>query len=328
MQIWQFLKNKLSHTTPCILLYVLQSKGSSPGRQGFKMAVADDGDLIGSIGGGIMEHKLVEKAKNMLQKEDVSIFFKHQIHSKAAAKNQSGMICSGEQTVVLYPLFLKKWQITILKIAQALDQGNKGILTLTSTGIHFSESSISKKNKPTQTELQFQYTYQSEKNWTYTEQINWQNTLHIIGGGHVGLALSRQMSLLDFYIHIYDDRPNLVTMQRNTFAHEQHTLPYPEIGQHIPSGTTHYIVIMTFGYRPDKLILRQLLDKKFAYIGMMGSKAKIAQLFKEYAEEGIPPEKLAHVHTPIGLSIHSQTPAEIGVSIAAQIIQVKNGKIC
>ena len=74
MKIWQFLNKKLQSDISTILLLVLESKGSSPGRQGFKMAVAADGELCGSIGGGIMEHKLVEKATDMLQKEEKDFF--------------------------------------------------------------------------------------------------------------------------------------------------------------------------------------------------------------------------------------------------------------
>ena len=99
-----------------MLLYVLESKGSSPGRQGFFMAVNAIGDIEGSIGGGIMEHKFIETAKDQL-KEAVHLTFsdlrnaytvapqftiKKQVHNKSAVANQSGMICSGEQTLLLY----------------------------------------------------------------------------------------------------------------------------------------------------------------------------------------------------------------------------------
>jgi len=67
MKIWRFIKDKLEKDIPVVLLYVLDSKGSSPGRQGFKMAVTNDGEISGTIGGGIMEHKLVELSKSALQ---------------------------------------------------------------------------------------------------------------------------------------------------------------------------------------------------------------------------------------------------------------------
>jgi xanthine dehydrogenase accessory factor len=104
LAIWKFIRESLSKHIPVMLLYVLESSGSSPGRHGFFMAVSPD-NMEGSIGGGIMEHKFVEMAKEQLQvtRDQLSeAKIRKQIHDKSAGKNQSGMICSGEQTMVLY----------------------------------------------------------------------------------------------------------------------------------------------------------------------------------------------------------------------------------
>lgn len=315
MTVWQFIDQKIALDTPVVLLYVLQSQGSSPGRQGFKMAFALDGEMCGSIGGGIMEHKLIEKARNMMQKQENLPFFKHQIHNKKSPTNQSGMICSGEQTVVLYWINAKRSSV-IQQLQKTLQEGKSGLLSLSNDTFLFEETS---KTIP-----QYNYHYQSETNWHFQEKINHQNVLHIIGGGHVGLAFSKQMALLDFYIKIYDDRADLNTMAQNHFAHEKIITPYEKIGTYISEGANQYVVIMTFGYRMDKIVFRALMGKQFVYIGMMGSAAKIKQLLEEYKAEGIAPEKWKKLHAPIGLPIHSKTPEEIAISIAAEIIQTKN----
>ena len=101
-----------------MLLYVLESKGSSPGRQGFSMVVNAKGEMEGSIGGGIMEHKFLEIVKERLKKQgSKEQELKKQIHDKSAANNQSGMICSGEQTIFLYPVREKDLN-TVQKIIQ------------------------------------------------------------------------------------------------------------------------------------------------------------------------------------------------------------------
>jgi xanthine dehydrogenase accessory factor len=82
---------------------------------------------------------------------------------------------------------------------------------------------------------------------------------------------------------------------------------------------------MTFGYRTDAIVIRSLAGKSFKYLGVLGSRNKIRQLFEEFINEGIPTDFLDEVHAPIGLHIHSQTPEEIAVSIAAEIVGVKNG---
>jgi xanthine dehydrogenase accessory factor len=81
---------------------------------------------------------------------------------------------------------------------------------------------------------------------------------------------------------------------------------------------------MTFGYRSDDIALRALLNKPFTYLGVLGSKTKMEKLFTEYRKDEIKEELLQRVHSPIGLEINSQTPEEIAVSIAAEIIRVKN----
>src|SRR5437868_960925 len=105
--------SSLEQDIPAMLLYVVESNGSSPGRQGFFMAINAKGRMEGSIGGGIMEHKFVEMAKDRLGSGDWSTEYRagstepgslirKQVHDKSAKKNQSGMICSGEQTILLY----------------------------------------------------------------------------------------------------------------------------------------------------------------------------------------------------------------------------------
>ncbi len=133
------------------------------------------------------------------------------------------------------------------------------------------------------------------------------------------------MSQMDFYIRVYDERKNLKTMIANESAHEKYFVrEYSELNNLIPPGNNHYVVIMSFGYRTDDIALRAILDKEFKYLGLLGSKSKIEKMFEDYRKEGIDENLLKQVHTPIGIPIKSQTPEEIAVSIAAEIIKVKN----
>src|SRR5436853_7168556 len=112
IKIWKLISESFSRNIPVMLLYVLESSGSSPGRQGFFMAVNANKEMEGSIGGGIMEHKFVEMAREKLQEirnkkqkirnEEGDVEIRKQVHDKSAAKNQSGMICSGDQTILIY----------------------------------------------------------------------------------------------------------------------------------------------------------------------------------------------------------------------------------
>jgi len=315
IQIWKLIHKNLQQNIVVMLLYVLESNGSSPGRQGFFMAVNAHGEMEGSIGGGIMEHKFVELAKEKWREHENNIEIKKQIHDKNAVKNQSGMICSGEQTILLY--HVKKEDIqTIQQIIYCLEHHQNALLQLSPKGISFSSTIPEKK---------FLFEIQSESDWLYQEKLGYKNHLYIIGGGHCALAFSKLMNPMDFYIHLYDDRKELNTFLQNEYVHEKKIVTdYSELKNSISSGNNYYIVIMTFGYRTDDIALRALLGKQFKYIGVLGSKKKMKKMFLDYRKEGFTEAMLQPVHAPIGIAIKSETPEEIAISIAAEIIQVKN----
>lgn len=319
-KVWHLIYNSLRRNLPVMLLYVLESKGSSPGRQGFFMAVNANGEMEGSIGGGIMEHKFVEMAKVQLKvqgargKEQGGLL-KKQIHDKAATANQSGMICSGEQTILLYPV-KQTDKTTVEQIITSLEEDKNGSLCLTPGNLIFS-SAVPADD--------YYFSIKSDNEWEYKEKTGYKNKLYIIGGGHCALAFSRLMRSMDFYITLFEERERLNTLEKNEFAHEIiYVDDYAGLGHIIPSGPNQYVVIMTFGYRTDAIALHSLLNKQFNYLGMLGSKTKMEKLFADFKKEGVNEVSLQHILTPVGVDIGSRTPEEIAVSIAAQIIMIKN----
>jgi xanthine dehydrogenase accessory factor len=317
--IWQLIHKSLVQGVPVMLLYVLESKGSSPGRQGFFMAVNRNGEMEGSIGGGIMEHKFVEMAKEQLIRGNNwpgDSIIRKQIHDKAAAKNQSGMICSGEQTNFLYRLNENDMPY-LQDIMQCLAENRNGILQLSNHGFSFFSNAVHESN--------FHFEFNSEDNWVYREKVGYKNTLHVIGGGHCALAFSKIMSMMDFYIHLYDTRAELHTMTHNNNVHQKKVLKdYSELNSLISSGGDQFVVVMTFGYRTDETAVKALIGKEFRYFGLLGSSKKIKKLLSDLKKEGFSQERLDMIHAPVGLPINSQTPEEIAISIAGEIIQVKN----
>lgn len=317
---WKFIGESLTADLPVVLIYVLHSEGSSPGRQGFFMGVNGKGEMSGSIGGGIMEHKFVDWSKDLLRTMNagpVGGIIKKQYHNKTVASNQSGMICSGEQTIFLYPL-QKKDLVTIGRIIDTLGSKKTGCLELGPGGMGYSVT------KPGQ---DFAFNYVSDHEWTYLERIGPKYYLHIIGGGHCALALSRLMSTMDFYIRVYDDRKDLNTLSVNEAADEKHHVKsYEDLKTMINEGSDQFVVVMTMSYRTDDITIQALLGKQFGYFGVLGSHSKIKTMIEAYRTSGISPVQLQLIHAPAGLRINSQTPEEIAVSIAAEIISVKNGR--
>ena len=312
MDVWEFIDDRLSANVNVMLLYVLDSEGSSPGRKGFKMAVTADGDLCGTIGGGIMEFKLVEKARSLLHSGVKDISLIEQFHDKTHDKNQSGMICSGSQQNVLIPLHSSNAKETIRQIVEAQKQNESKTIHLSPGGIRISDEPAKGFN------------YKAQADWNYTESLNQKPILHIIGGGHVGLALSELMHYLGFYIKLYDDRNGLNTIELNLFADEKYFIDYNTIIDAMNIKENDFVVIMTIGYRTDKIVLKQLVHKDFLYLGLLGSEKKNEKLFAELKAEGLAKDKLDKVFAPVGINIFSKTTKEIAVSIAAQMILIKN----
>lgn len=318
MNVWTFLKHNIEEKKKAILLVVIDHSGSSPGQAGFKMAVSSDGILFGSVGGGQSEFVMVEKAKEVLKNENPRIFLRQEIHQKDAAKNSSGMICSGEQWVAYYPISIQNIEL-VTEIEEAIAKEKKGMIHFTQDGITFNENETQKhshKNRVT-----------SEFEWDLADPVGRGNELYIFGAGHVGLALSRVMSALDFTIHIFDDRKDLSTLADNKYANQSALIDYKLISQLVPEGENIFVVIMTFGHQSDEVVLRQLISKNLKYLGMMGSSKKVASIFKNLSADGFPAAVLKKTNAPIGIPIGSQTPAEIAISIAAKIIEVKNKKV-
>ena len=316
MEVWSFIREELTDNHNVILVTVVERNGSSPGIVGFKMAVSETGEMKGSIGGGVMEYNMVELAKKEAKSGIQKVFIKKQIHNPDAGKDKSGLICSGEQTHIFIPLNESNFD-TINEIVIKLDIGDNGALSLSPGGISFDESKVFPD--------EIKYEANDENNWEYKEQLGVKDTIYIFGGGHISVPLSRIFRVLDFKVVVLDDRKNLPTLENNAYAHQTHIIDYKKIESIVPENDRSFAVIMTVGHKSDASVLKQLVTKNIKYLGMIGSKNKVKNIYESLMSEGISEADLAKVDSPIGISINSKTTAEIAISIAAKIIQVKNG---
>lgn len=314
MKHWQFIKEKLEQNRTVYLMIVIHHKGSSPGRQGFKMVVADDNEIYGSIGGGVMEYNLVEFCKEHLKGSKPRSFVKRQIH-KGTIVDGSGMICSGEQTVIFYPLNESHLR-TIDEILTIYANNKNGVLVISPSKFLFSADK--------KLESRYNYTHLDEKDWSFSELLNLKNVAYIVGGGHVALATTKLLHQLGFYVVLFDNRSHLNTFEENKFVDEKQIIDYNDIADHIPENKMNFVAIMTNKYTDDKLSLSKIVRNNYKYIGVLGSKAKLELMFEVLQKEGYTKQELSRVHAPIGLNISSQTPEEIAVSIAAQMVAIKN----
>ena len=311
--LWNFILKTISSDKKAVLLVVAESSDSSPGRQRFKMVITEDAEQFGTIGGGIMEKDMVEYALDLLFGNE-SRLIKKLHHTDKTKFEKSGMICGGYQTII-FSVIDKLHTPLVENILSSIKEKQNNELIITPRRIEYNTADSI---------LPVSFTYKSDEDWEYRENIGLPLIAYIAGGGHVGLAVSRIMKTLGFYVVVFDHREDVFTIEQNNFADEIIITRYEEIGKRIIESERSYIIIVTPMHEGDKDTLKSVIDKKVKYIGMMGSRSKIKNIFDALQADGIDGELLQRVHTPIGIEIEAETPEEIAISIAAEIIKVKN----
>lgn len=152
--------------------------------------------------------------------------------------------------------------------------------------------------------------------------------LVILGGGHVGQEVAQLGSFLDFEVTVIDDREEFVSRELFPKADHLYCHGFERLADILPKEKNCFYVVVTRGHGADQICVAQLLKRQFSYLGMIGSKVKVAKTKELLEEQGFSQEDLSKIHAPIGLKIGAKTPAEIAVSIGAEIILEKNQISC
>jgi xanthine dehydrogenase accessory factor len=161
----------------------------------------------------------------------------------------------------------------------------------------------------------------------YIEPIEPSPELYVIGAGHVGFHLARVAHEVGFRVHVVDDREKFANRERFPHAVEIVVEDIPAWIARTTLPPHAYAVIVTRGHTNDLEALRALAPRELRYLGLIGSRAKVARIYEQLVEDKVSADGLKHVHAPIGLDIGAVTPQEIAVSILAELIAVKHGKM-
>lgn len=319
ISLWELVRETLDSNTPCAMLFTVETKGSGPGRPGAAMVVTSDGKTGGTVGGGIMEYQLVNRAGKMLESGIGSpelVTYKHTNENSGVKADRggipSGMICSGSQITAILPL-LPGILDSVDMIISMLETGRTGTLYLSNTGFTVSDSTEQESHE---------FAMADENDWEYSGPLGLLDTVFIIGGGHVGQALAHLLAGLSFQAVIIDKR------EQDSFENAPRcrwiTSPYEEAHDYIPEGSHNWAVIMTPFHKADAEVLKSLAGKNLRYVGMMASGSKKQQVYLDLTQKGVPEDFLNSVYCPVGIPIGSRTPNEIAVSIAAQLLRVRS----
>ena len=161
----------------------------------------------------------------------------------------------------------------------------------------------------------------------YIEPLEPPPALYLVGAGHVSYHLARAAQTVGFKLHVIDDREKFANIERFPDAEEIVVDAIPEWLTQAELPAHAFAVILTRGHRHDLDALRALAPKDLRYLGLIGSRAKVARIYEALEAEGITPEQLRKVHAPVGLDLGAVTPEEIAVSILAEMIAVKYSKV-
>jgi xanthine dehydrogenase accessory factor len=251
MDILRQCSSLIDQGTDVVLVTVVKASSGTPGKEGFKMILTDRGGLFGTVGGGAIEHRAVEEAKEVLRARENRL--------ETYDLEKLGMKCGG-QVILLYEYMA----------------GRRGFV--------------------------------------------------LFGGGHIGRALSPILEGLGFRVMVYDSRPEVRDMLGEREGRTIMTGDYGDIGSCLETlKRCEFCFIATHGHLHDFQVLKQVLQakEKYRYIGLIGSRTKVRTTLEKLNAEGIKaPDSL---YAPVGLRIGGDTPAEIAISIAAEVVAVSHG---
>lgn len=167
------------------------------------------------------------------------------------------------------------------------------------------------------------FTHKKNRLEMFLDLIEAPPTMIIFGAGHIALPLSQIGKTVGFRIVVVDDREDFASRDRFPEADEVKVMDFDKSADRLEIDSTTYLVLITRGHKHDEIILRSKACEKAAYIGMIGSKRRAAAVLACLKKDGYSQKFIDRIHTPIGVRIGSQTPEEIALSIAAEVVKVR-----
>jgi xanthine dehydrogenase accessory factor len=317
-----------------VLATIVAEAGSSPRSAGAHMLVDKNGRVLGTIGGGTLEYKSIQFAQKLLEQQQ-SRRKTYRLHRND--EEELGMVCGGD--VDIYFQFIEGGNEKIIALMKECtgrlekDEDLWLFIDLTSPtdwtmALYCARDAGGENNYLKAMKLGGDDIKALARNKgvlvktgdrrIYGEPINFAGRVFIFGGGHVAQALEPVLTTVGFRCVIFDNREEFVSRELFPSAYDLITGDYDNVGEKLEISSRDYIVIVTHAY--DFTVLKQLIDRNCVYTGVIGSKTKAAALRQQLSQDGVSEEALNGINLPIGLKIKSETPEEIAISIAGEMI--------
>lgn len=323
--VFESLLKQVKAGAAAMLVSVAESEGSSPREAGAIMAVGAGGRLAGTIGGGNLEFNAEKTAVKDIAEKNTELVEYRLTKEEVAGL---GMVCGGDVDVLYtYLPADEKTKAALECITEQLSGGGSGWLVLGLDGgigfISGKKGAVSNFDMPDFIDLTQAGDGVIEKcgRKFYIKKIAKKSCVYVFGGGHLAQETVPLLTHLDFDCVVTDDREEYSSKELFPEAKAVYTLNYTDLKGNFDITDNDYIVIVTRGHMGDYDAEKYALSTPACYIGVVGSRSKIAEVNAKLASDGFTKEDIARVTTPIGIDIKSETPAEIAVSIAAQLIE-------
>lgn len=305
-----------------MLVTIVSKSGSSPRGAGAQMLVGEHGRILGTIGGGAVELRSEEMAREFLKARQSG---DHEFLLRQNSGEDIGMVCGGDVSVLFQFIDSAKqeWKELASGLLSLLSSHHPGWLVLHMDG-SFPALLEADGRKiigacPEQIQLPAESKCMKTKDY-FIMPLPVLDRAVIFGGGHCSQALVPVLSRIGFRVTVMDNRPELCDPDIFPDAEEIICGDYLKLSDHIELYASDYVVVMTNGHSHDLEVQEQILRQPLAYIGVIGSKRKTAFINQKLRESGIPEEVISRIHSPIGTKIKAVTPEEIAISIAGEMI--------
>ncbi|MDN5924116.1 MAG: XdhC family protein [Xanthomonadales bacterium] len=315
MAFWPAVAERLAGGSPVFIALVAAATRGSPGTPGARMLVDASGQHLGTIGGGIMEATVLDQARERLAVGPSPPQLQRLLHQKTGAADASGLICAGEQHNLSMVLDPSADLDVIQRYCHALAHQNATCATL-----HIDADGLRLVAEGPQAASGLRLTWQASR-WSYAEESLNRRRMLIVGGGHCGAALASLAVGIGYHVEVFDTRAAVFDAQPWPQAVHRHVLDaYSELSRLLHYAPLTQVLVMTTAVVHDIEALAALAPISPAWLGVMGSRAKIAFIRAALTQRGMADELLESIHGPVGLPMKSETPPEIAVSIMAELL--------
>ena len=326
-ELYRMLLARLEKKTDTVLAFITEGDGSIPRTTGAYMLVGEEGRIFGTIGGGNLEYQVVLHAGELLEQKQCE----YREYDLGTGEGKGlGMVCGGRVKVCFYFLDGSHGEQEALKEALAAHENHRDywiLFSLEGQGIQVCDRKTwETKAEPEEKTAGHCRMITLAGQDFYAEEFCYDGKVYLFGGGHLAQELVPVLTHLDFCCIVLDDRAEYVDKALFPDAEQTMLVDFTQMDDVLSIHKNDYLVIVTRGHRCDADAEAFALRTEASYIGVVGSRRKTKYVREKLEAQGFTKEQLDGVYAPIGIEIGSETPAEIAISIAAQLIQIRSAK--